>query len=399
MALLTRVFDWVMERLALVGVSQRRGGTEALQAWTSQVQGLEGWPQGVSEGVAILTCNRCDLVLALTEDADLGTVRRAIAPPGAPGYAYTDESALEQLCRVAASLDSLNPGEDQIMNQVRTAFEQARLAGRVGPVTGFAFQTALRIAKRVRREVPLAPAKASLFSLARPEFERLLPPQARVAVVGVGEMGSLAARTLAAQGTKLLLVNRSLPKAQALALELGELGAEAMGLEEFLSQAPQVQGLVTATPTQHLISEAFLRRQPGLRVIADLGLPRNVAPAVPEGIALIDPEKMQALGEARREQLKGHIAQAELIVQEELGVAMGEWAERQLGQAISGLRERYRQTLEHLLGELLEPAELNRLANRFAHMPIKGLRGLAKRQGLQAAQIFLEEAGLEVERA
>lgn len=387
-----------MERLALVGVSQRRGGTEALQAWTRQVQSLGDWPQGVSEAVPILTCNRCDVVLALDEGADLSAVRKGLAPLGSPGYAYTDESALEQLCRVAASLDSLNPGEDQIMNQVRLAFEQARQSGQVGPVTGFAFQTALRIAKRVRREMPLAPARASLFSLARPEFERLLPPQAVVAVVGVGEMGSLAARNLAArEGIRLLLVNRSLPKAQALAQELG---AEAMGLEEFMSQAPQVQGLVTATPIEHLLAEPFLRRQPDLRVIADLGLPRNVTPAeVPSNVTLIDLEKMQALGEARREQLKGHIAQAELIVQEELGVALGEWAERQLGQAISGLRERYRQTLEQLLGELLEPAELNRLANRFAHLPIKGLRGLAKRQGLQAAQIFLEEAGLEVERA
>ena len=210
--------DWNMERLALIGVSQRRGGTQALEVWTARVQGLGGWPQGVAEAVPLLTCNRCEVVLALDQQADLAEVRKALAPDGLPGYAFSDEAALEQLCRVAASLDSLNPGEDQIMNQVRSAFEEARLSGKVGPLTGFAFQTALRSAKRVRREVAMAPAKASLFSLARPEFEGRLPSPAVVAVVGVGEMGSLAARNLAArEDTKLILVKRSAGKSQALA--------------------------------------------------------------------------------------------------------------------------------------------------------------------------------------
>ncbi|MBF6594031.1 MAG: glutamyl-tRNA reductase [Thermaceae bacterium] len=384
-----------MERLALIGVSQRRGGTEALETWTAWAQNyLRGGHSQFPEIVPITTCNRCDLVVALPDDLSVEEARKALAPEGARGYAYTDEAALEQLCRVAASLDSLNPGEDQIMNQVRQAFEEARQTGTVGPTTGFAFQTALRIAKRVRREVALAPANASLFSLARPEFEQQLPARAAVAVVGIGEMGSVAARNLAARkDTQLLLVNRSLEKAQVLAEELG---AQAMSLEAFLNQSPQVQGLVTATPVEHLLESSFLKRQLELRVIADLGLPRNVRPsAVPEAVVLIDLKRMQSLGEIRREQLRGNLAQAERLVQEEVEVALGEWAERQMGPAIAHLRERYRESLEEALGELLEPSEVNRLANRFAHLPVKGLRGLARRHGLGVAQAFLEEAGLD----
>lgn len=387
-----------MERLALIGVSQRRGGTQALEAWTRRFQ--SGPPldsEFFSEIVPITTCNRCDLVVALKDGVSLEAARAALAPDGTRGYAYTDEAALEQLCRVAASLDSLNPGEDQIMNQVRTAFEEARAGGTVGPTAGFAFQTALRIAKRVRREVPLAPARASLFSLARPEFERLLPGTATVAVVGAGEMGGVAARSLSARaGTKLLVVNRSVGRARVLA---DELTAEAVSLETFLREAPQVHGLVTATPAEHLIGDSFLRHQSDLRVIADLGLPRNVEPAaVPRGIKLIDLGAMQALGERRRGQLKAHLAQAEGIIREEVEVALGDWSERQMGSAIAFLHERYRQTLQDLLGELLEPGELDRIAHRFAHLPVKGLRGLARRHGLEAAQAFLEEAGLNEAR-
>jgi glutamyl-tRNA reductase len=159
-----------------------------------------------------------------------------------------------------------------------------------------------------------------------------------------------------------------------------------------------VHGLVTATSVEDLITEDFLKSQKNLRVIADLGLPRNVVPKIPKQTVLIDLEKMQDLGEVRRKHIENCLAKAEVLIQEELDLALGEWAERQLGQAIVQLRLYYHQTLEHIVGERLEPAELNRLANRFAHIPIKGLRGLAKQHGLHVAESFLKEAGLEWEQ-
>lgn len=388
-----------MERLALIGVSQRRGSLEALEAWTAwfltQSPDLLA-PAVVSEAVLIQTCNRCDLVIALPEETDLETVRSRLVPPGAArGYAFAGEGALEHLCRVAASLDSLNPGEDQIMNQVRQAFEQARAAGTVGPVTSFAFNTALRAAKRVRREVPLAPANSSLYSLARPEFERLLPERARVAVLGAGEMGALTARSLNARPeTEVLIVNRSLDRAEALAKTLGD--ARAVRLEDFWRDAPAVDGLVCATPALHLVDAAFLARQPGLRAITDLGLPRNVDPdvAARAGVPLIDLERLRELGERRRELLSANLIRAEKILNDELERAMGEWAERSLGRAIAQLREVYRGTVERTVGDLLSPEDVDRLAHRFAHLPVKGLRGLARQRGADAARVFLREAGL-----
>ena len=75
---------------------------------------------------------------------------------------------------------------------------------------------------------------------------------------------------------------------------------------------------------------------------------------------------------------------------------MGEWAERSLGRAIAQLREVYRQTVERTVGDLLSPEDVSRLAHRFAHLPVKGLRGLARQRGADAARVFLHEAGLGV---
>lgn len=386
-----------MWSLALIGVSQRRGGTDALRIWSAWLQSQTVWPEDlIREAVPITTCNRAELVLALSESVDLEDIRTYLVPSRLPkGYAFAGEAALEHLSRVAASLDSLNPGEDQIMQQVRQAFDAARRAGTVGPITRFAFQQALRIAKRVRREIPLAPAQTSLFSLARPEFEARLPRPARVGVVGIGEMGRLAARSLAGHpNIELWLISRTEAKARALAQELG---ASYMTLETFLNNPPSLAGLVTATPVQHLIGAGFIRGLPSLRAIVDLGLPPNVDPTALEElpIALINLEWMQRLGEARRQRLQADLAKAERIILLELEDALAEWSERTIGPAIAQMRDTYQRTLQQTVGEILEPELIERLAHRFAHFPVKGLRGLARKQGTEAVRVFLLEAGLD----
>lgn len=82
------------------------------------------------------------------------------------------------------------------------------------------------------------------------------------------------------------------------------------------------------------------------------------------------------------------------MVQEALEQALADWSERVLGPAIAQMRETYRRTLQQTVGELLEPEMVERLAHRFAHYPARGLRGLARQQGAEAARVFLLEAGL-----
>lgn len=401
-----------MERLALIGVSHRRGGAAALEAWQNTFDialsgdvALSGIgpsdtasvPQqaGFTEWVPIITCNRCDLVVALPKGMDALAARQALAlsAPEFRPYAYTGDGALEQLTRIATSLDSLNPGEDQIMAQVRSAFSAAQRAGSTGPTTNFAFQTALKIAKKVRREVALAPLNTSLFSLARPELERHLPQGGTVAVVGAGEMGALAAKTLAAQrGVELIVVNRSVERARQLAKHLG---AKSSSLEAFLAAPPQLDALVCATPVRGLIDRTLVQQLPHLKLIIDLGVPRNVSSEVAElpNLQVLDVDTLQDAGKLRRETLGSRLAEAETLMQRELEVALDNWAERQLGPSIQKLRQQYLETVRlSLPGVSAEEAE--KLAHRFAHVPVQGLRAVARSYGFEAAQTFLDETGL-----
>lgn len=381
-----------MERLALIGVSHRRGGAGAIEAYQEAYAGADRLHElGLNEFVVVATCNRWDVALVMPPEVPLEDIRRRLTPAGrSRPYAYVADGALEHLTRVASSLESLNPGEDQIMRQVRTAYVDAQHDGTTGPTTSFAFDAALRAAKRVRREVALAPLRTSLFSLARPALAEVLSPGTSVVILGAGEMGALAARSLSTiEGVRVVLVNRNLERAQAVATPLG---LEAMALDTYLANPISSDALVAATPVRNLIGATLLDRLPGLRLAVDLGIPRNVDNTQLRGrnVKVLDVDGLQEAGRERRHALAGKLADAERIVQEELAEAIAAWTERQLGPSIRKLQEMYLATI----GDSLPPDAAQRLAHRFAHVPVKGLRAVAREHGFDAASTFLVAAGL-----
>ena len=384
-----------MERLALIGVSHRRGGAIALETWQDAFDDValeELERDGYRAFVPLVTCNRWDLVMRLPQGVDVERTRKRLTPPGAAvrPYAFVRDGALEQLTRIASSLDSLNPGEDQIMRQVRVAYQEAQARGRLDTDLSFAFDTALRIAKRVRRDVALAPMNTSLFSLARPALEAVLGAGDTVVVVGTGEMGTLAAKGLAElAGASLLVVNRSADRARQVARHLG---ASHASLAEFLQAPTDARALVTATPARDLIGESVLQGMPSLALVVDLGIPRNVAhdAARARNVRVLDVDTLQTAGASRREEIAEKLGAAERIVQEELLAAVDAWTERQLGPSIRRLLDWYVETI----GDVLPADQARSLAAKFAHVPMKGLRAVARDHGLDAARTFLAESGL-----
>ena len=381
----------VVERLVLIGVSHRRGGADALEAWQAAFTPDALSDYGFTEWALLTTCNRWNLVAALPHHLNVAQARDLLTPAGQSirPYAYVGDGALEQLCRVAASLESLNPGEDQIMAQVREAFAEARARGTTGKLTSFAFNTALRIAKKVRRDIELAPMNTSLFSLARPALEKRLSPGDEVAVLGAGKMGTLAAKSLQDMAVKVTIVNRNAARARQLARHLN---VNSMSLEAFLNNPPETHALVCALSVRNIVDKALLEKLPDLKLVVDLGIPRNLkAGAVRPGTHSLDVDTLQEAGRERRAALTEKLAQAEQVVQEELELALNEWTERQLGPSIKKLREWYLDTI----GDTLPQEDAAKLAHKFAHVPIKGLRAVAREHGLDAAKTFLAETGLE----
>src|SRR5207302_10658411 len=100
--------------------------------------------------VCLSTCNRTELYLEDIDEGEAVAALERVAGQPLDGVLYRlrEDAAALHLLRVAAGLDSLVPGEGEILGQVRAAYE----AGATGPVLGRLFRQALHAGKKVRAD-------------------------------------------------------------------------------------------------------------------------------------------------------------------------------------------------------------------------------------------------------
>ena len=209
------------------------------------------WPSGCGgEAVVLSTCNRTELYLEREEDAENEAVAAITELAGdrsqdlaAALYRLRDEAAALHLFRVAAGLDSLVPGEGEILGQVRSAFE----AGEPGPLLDRLFRQALHTGRRVRIETAIGESPASVPSaaaaLAQQVFGEL--DGRRVLLLGAGKISEATARNLVSRGAEIAVVaNRTIVHGEELARKLG---ARALALDAVAAELEHVDVVVSAT--------------------------------------------------------------------------------------------------------------------------------------------------------
>jgi glutamyl-tRNA reductase len=353
---------------------------------------------GDGEAVCLSTCNRTELYLVGAEAEARGLAALAEVSGlaedelGSVVYRLTDEAAALHLFRVAAGLDSMIPGEGEILGQVRAAFE----AGSAGPVLDRLFRQALHAGKKARAETAIAESPASVSSaaaaLAQQVFGRL--DGCRVLLVGAGHVAELAARSLAARGARVAFVaNRSPDRAQGLATQLG---AQAIPLDELPERLPAVDVVLSSTGSPDRVLErpqveAALRRGKGRPLfLIDLAVPRDLDPAIHDldGCFLYDLDDLEAVVAAGLAGRRREAARAEAIAAEQ-AQRFREWlASRDVVPAIASLRAR---------AEEIRRAELARVRGRLGlsesqHAAVESLTAQLVNKLLHLPTVRLKEA-------
>ena len=186
----------------------------------------------VDEAVVLSTCNRTEMYVSVSRfHGGLDDVTSSLADLSGVAVAelrqmcavYFDEGAVAHAFAVAAGLESMVIGENQILGQVKAALTTCQANGTVGTVLNALFQQALRVGKRVHTETEIGSAGRSLVTAAYELLETDLGPVAgrRLLVLGAGSMAGLAARTAAAAGAQVTCVNRTYERARRLATAIG----------------------------------------------------------------------------------------------------------------------------------------------------------------------------------
>ena len=307
----------------------------------------ESWRAlGLGEVALLSTCNRTELYAAGTlpagaragmSDEVLGFLARVCeVDPGAVApfiYRKQGAEAIEHLCAVAAGLDSLVPGEVEVLGQVAEAHEQAVRCGAAGPVLTEAFRTAVRAGRRARAETAFGRRPASVASEGVAQIEARFGglEGCRVAVVGTGRMARAAAAVLSAKGVReLRIVGRSQEHTRELAASFGGRG---VAWHALISTLGEMDAVVSTTGAPHAVItrelvEAALGARPASAplFLVDIAVPRDVEPSVAElpGVELRDLDHLQAQVEANIGERRLEIPRVERIIAEEVA-AFAQW--------------------------------------------------------------------------
>jgi glutamyl-tRNA reductase len=397
--------------LTLIGLSHHVAPVELRERVTLDVEDAAALARSLGDAVCLSTCNRTELYLAGDDEERASAALERLAGESLAGVLYRlhDEAAALHLFRVAAGLDSLVPGEGEILGQVRTAYE----AVPTGPLLDRVFRQALGVGKRVRTETAIGESPASVSSAAAALAAQVFGDLRgrRVLLVGAGRIGELAASNLASRGATIAFVaNRTVETARGLAQRFG---GSAIGLDEVAAQLGDVDVVVSSTSSPETV--LYARDVPSRRrsplFFLDIAVPRDLDPAIHDldGCFLYDIDDLEAVV---AETLAGRRAEAERgeqLVLEEAERFRSWRASLDVVPAIASLRARAeeirsaehakvdgrvsddeRRTLESVTAQIL---------NKLLHLPTVRMKEAAvSSDGAAYADAVRHLFGLEEER-
>jgi glutamyl-tRNA reductase len=369
-----------------------------------------------SEAVCLSTCNRTELYLA--DESPEGAEEKAEAALlaleaelGPALYRLRDEDAALHLFRVAAGLDSLVPGEGEILGQVRAA----HAAGATGSILDRLFRQALHAGKKARTETAIGESPASVSSAAAALAEQVFGDLRgrEVVVIGAGKVGELAVRNLVSRGAAIAFVaNRTAHRAQELAARFGGAPLSLDRVGEELARADVVLSSTSApgwTLTRAVVERSLPARKGRPLFLIDLAVPRDLDPAIHEldGCYLYDIDDLEAVVAETLADRSREAERAETIVAEEADRFRAWQASLDVVPAIASLRAR----AEEIRTAELDRAKLNdaerraaesvtaAVLNKLLHLPtIRMKQAAAAADGVIYADAVRHLFGLEDER-
>jgi glutamyl-tRNA reductase len=369
-----------------------------------------------SEAVCLSTCNRTELYLA--DESPDGAEEKAEAALlaleadlGPALYRLRDEEAALHLFRVAAGLDSLVPGEGEILGQVRAA----HAAGATGSILDRLFRQALHAGKKARTETAIGESPASVSSAAAALAGQVFGDLRgrAVVVIGAGKVGELAVRSLVSRGAAIAFVaNRTPDRAQELAARFGGTPLSLERVGDALARADVVLSSTSApgwTLTREVVERALPERRGRPLFLIDLAVPRDLDPTIHEldGCYLYDIDDLEAVVAETLAGRSREAERAETIVAAEADRFRAWQASLNVVPAIASLRAR----AEEIRAAELDRAKLNdaerraadsvtaAVLNKLLHLPtIRMKQAAAAADGVIYADAVRHLFGLEDER-
>lgn len=372
---------------------------------------------GIEELVLISTCNRTEFYAIAPEPqaareviVDYLSIQTGWSRRDWEEHAYTfyNKFAAMHLFEVAAGLDSMVLGENEILGQVKQALEEARHAGVCGQILNQLMRFAITAGKRVRAETRINEGCTSIAALASRRLQQSLDSHSKVLILGAGQIAEVLLQHLSPLDLELTIVNRS----QAKAIELADkFHTQYCPVDELSLCLENTDAVVTCTSApDYLIEELTPRSAEKPLLMIDLSVPRNIDPqlAQHEQVSLYDVDHLQEQVQSTLEQRSQSVAKAQTILAEE-ATRFLEWFNnrdvvptiRSLYSMFEEIRQRevsrgtqkYKDSLNDEANQVIERVT-KAVIQKILHYPVVQLKAAAPADQMRYEEALSELFGL-----
>ncbi|MHC4883468.1 MAG: glutamyl-tRNA reductase [Planctomycetota bacterium] len=356
----------------------------------------------ITDAVLLCTCNRTELYFSGSVQEHLEPALTALGHlRGIEPWKKEETLILEgveafhHLLRVAAGLESLVLGENQILGQLKAAFALACEAQANGFLINEIFHRAFRLGKQVRSQTRLCAGNTSVGRMAVEQAEALHGIHGKdVLVIGAGEIGELVLSALLEyQAGTITVANR---RRRRIVDTIEQAGGTWIPLEQ-LDQGLAVADLVFSctASADYIVRPEHIPEDRSERPLHlfDLALPRDIDPRLGErtDIHLTNIDDLQPHIEAVHELRRNEIPKVEALVTratEQFETWVHELSAIPSIRRLSRLMEETRTSSIRPLGKKLEEAdfqrvetESRRLTRRLLNVIIGELKRTARNAG------------------
>lgn len=359
---------------------------------------------GIEQCMVLSTCNRSEIYYFYEKETERAAVKELYQQmfPDIDLKDYLTEfygvEAISYLYRIAAGLESLVLGEDQILGQVKEALDFSRTVGYSKKELNKVVRDAVTCAKKIKTELKVSEKPLSVSYIGIQKLNELCGIAGKtILVIGSGKTAVLALKYIYEYGAGcVLLCSRTLAHAKELREQFPDIGV--IEYEMRYQAMEQCDIVISATSSPHRVVKKgrFEVRRP--MAFLDLATPRDVDTALltEEDVQLLNLDTLQQIAAENQKERERLVEESRSMIEDAIKETL-EWLKTsRMDATIESLQERCDEIVEDSFAYLNRKIEfgvreqkilrkvLNASLHRLLKEPIQELKQLETKEEQEA---------------
>ena len=266
---------------------------------------------GVKQKIILKTCNRVEIYFVEVNDEVI------FEDSGAK--IFKGEDAMVHLFSVAAGLESMSVGEQEILRQVKEAYEDSIKKGMIGKEISIIFRKAISVGKEIRQKTAISHGKVSIPAIMIDEIDKSIGDlQRKIGIVGTGKMAATIGRYLIKnKNNGITIYGRNEEAGNELASMLNLKFEKTLNMKYIIDSNTVI---ITATTSKTALMEREnIELINDRKILVDISNPKNIEPNFKnDNVVLINLDKASSIMEKNRTKKETDILVSKQIIVREI---------------------------------------------------------------------------------